>query len=118
MRFSVVIRNLDLIGISRLPSKANTILLIDPDAVLPSSVPAQALKPISGRDSKFEQIPHLIYLIELPAGDPPEISRAGTTGRSGVVSVEDVVCAPSPERTYHECYYNGIRYKTVSAFED
>jgi len=52
-RLSVVIRNLDFIGISGLPSKTNAILLVYPDAVLALSFPAQALKPISWRDSQL-----------------------------------------------------------------
>jgi ribosomal protein L40E len=115
MRFSVVIRNLDFIGISCLPSEANTILLIDPDAVLSRSVSAQSLETIPGRDIEFEQIPHPIYLVELSANDLPQVSRASTAGRGGVVAVENVLCAPSPERTYHECHYNDIRYKTEPA---
>ena len=97
----MVIRNLDFVSISGLPSKTNAILLINSDAVLPSSIPVQSLKAIARRNSQFEKIPHAIDLIEFPPGYPPEIARAGTSGSRCVVSVENVLCAPTPERAYH-----------------
>jgi hypothetical protein len=76
----VVIRDLDLAGISGLPSKANAILLVNPDAVLFASFPAQSLKTISWGDGQFRKISDPIYLIEFPPGYRPHITWAGTPG--------------------------------------
>jgi hypothetical protein len=106
----VVIRNLDFIGISSLPSKTNAILFVDPYAVLPISIAAQAFKHIPGRDSQFEQLSRPINLIELPPSYAPKIDRTGTSGSGRIVSIKDILGAPSPERAYHGQHYNGIRY--------
>jgi hypothetical protein len=44
---SVVINDLDLVSISLLPNKANSELIIDPDAKLAVAVPLQSFQPVS-----------------------------------------------------------------------
>ncbi len=45
--FSVVVDNFDLVGISVSPFEADSVLLIDANAVLPCSIPTQCLKTIA-----------------------------------------------------------------------
>src|SRR5271170_3906570 len=52
---SVVIGDLDLIGIAVSPSKAHAELIVDPNAVLTFAVVAQRLQPVTGRNSQILQ---------------------------------------------------------------
>jgi hypothetical protein len=87
----VVIGNLDLVGISGLPSEANAVLLIDSDAVTSASFPAESLKSISRGDSQFEKISHAVYLIELPPGYPPDFTWADTPACRRIDSIKNVL---------------------------
>jgi len=44
----VVVRDLDIVGIAGLPAKTDSILIVDPDAVLSRSITPKALQSISG----------------------------------------------------------------------
>jgi hypothetical protein len=50
-RFLVVVRDFDVVGIAILPSEANAILIVHPNAVLSYPVAAQPLEAITGRYS-------------------------------------------------------------------
>lgn len=89
-RFLVIVRDLDAIGEARLPNEANTILIVDPDAVLTVSVTAQRFQPVAGGHRKLGQFLNAVDLVELPSSDRPESARTGTPGNSRVDSVEHV----------------------------
>jgi hypothetical protein len=57
-RFLVVVRDFDLVGIAILPSEANAILFVHPDAVLSRTVVAQPLETITWRSSQFTECLH------------------------------------------------------------
>jgi hypothetical protein len=63
----MVVGDFDFIGIFILPAETHTILLVDSDAVLGSSIRFQALKPVTGRNRQVEQILHPIDLIQFSA---------------------------------------------------
>jgi hypothetical protein len=70
----VVIRNLNVVGVAVAPPKADTPLIVDPDAVLPATVAQQLLKSIAGRRSKVIQCFGRIENEELSQGGALEIS--------------------------------------------
>jgi hypothetical protein len=76
----VVVRDLDFVGIASLPPKADSILVVDLDAVLPTSVAVKLLKVIPWRDSKFQQVLNVIDLIEFPSGNAPDVAGTGSPG--------------------------------------
>lgn len=51
----MIIHNFDIDGTILVPLEANSILLVDPYAVLPHSVTGKCLKSIPGRNAKFIQ---------------------------------------------------------------
>jgi hypothetical protein len=81
LRGSVIIGDFDLVSSIRLPEKANTIFLIDPDAVLPFSITFKRFKPVAWRHSKISRIGARLKLIELPQ------SHAGNCGPTPAWSV-------------------------------
>lgn len=63
---SMVIRNLNLVGVAVLPDEADTPLVIDPDAVLSLTVSREFLQPICRRDSEIFQALGSFDHLELP----------------------------------------------------
>jgi len=65
----MVIRDLDFFGVPFQPHEAHAELIVDSDAVLPGSRPAQRLEPITWKRGKISQAPRLMKLIQLPSSD-------------------------------------------------
>ena len=61
----MIVRDLDLVGISTLPAKAHSIPLVDADAMLRAPIAFQSFKAVTGRDRQIPQITRAIDLIEL-----------------------------------------------------
>lgn len=51
----MVISHLDVVGITVFPSKADSVLIVDPDAELPLPVTLQLLQPVAGRGPQITQ---------------------------------------------------------------
>jgi len=66
-------------GIALLPDKADTPLVIDPNAVLPFSVACERLKPVAWRRSKVLELGDSIQLAQLPPGNTSERLEAATS---------------------------------------
>jgi hypothetical protein len=109
-RFLMIIRDFDRVGTSRFPSKAYSILLVDPDAVLPRTVTSQSFKAISRGNGKFRKLPYPIHLIEFPPGYLPQPAGAGLPSSSTLDTIKDILGPMTPKRAYHGSYYNSIRY--------
>jgi hypothetical protein len=86
----MIVHYVDVLWPLRQPTKANAILLIDPNAVLASTIPSQDLEPIARRHPEIARFLSRINLVKLPPGNPPQ--RLGTclAGHGGVETVEDV----------------------------
>jgi hypothetical protein len=93
----VVIRDLDLVGITSLPANADPILLVYPNAMLLTSLASQTLEQVSRRDREVPKIADPIHLVELPPGDGPQRLRTRSPGCRGIGPVEDVLCPAIPE---------------------
>jgi hypothetical protein len=87
----VIIRDLDFVGISILPSETDPILVVDPDAVLLAPIAVKPLKMISRRNGKVQKVPNVIDLVELSSGNAPEVSWTGSPGSGGIEAIEDVL---------------------------
>jgi len=56
----VVVGDFDLVGISLLPMEADSILLVDSNAVLSAPLARKKLQTVPGRDGQFAKIPNAI----------------------------------------------------------
>jgi hypothetical protein len=66
----VVVDNFDLPGIFVPPFKADTPLVVDPDAPLALTVAAQLFEPVAGRFCKFFDPVDTGYLAKFAKGNP------------------------------------------------
>lgn len=114
----VIIRDLNLVDISSLPSKTDPILIIDSDTVLPAPVRAQPFEAISWWYGQLSEIFHAIHLVEFPSGHLPQISRTRFSGHLGIDAVKYCLGASIPERAYHGCHYNGTRSRPSIVIND
>ncbi len=72
------------------PNKADAILIIDPDAVLPFSVAAQRLQAITRWYSQLAERIYGIHLVELASRDTPQNGRTGPPGFSRSSAVKNI----------------------------
>jgi len=107
----VVLRDLDVVGMARLPTETDSVLIIDPDAVLPPSITPKTLESIAGRNRELLQISDSIQLIELSARDRPHGPGASPASGYRAGAIEDVLRAPASKGPYHTPHYNGYRYR-------
>ena len=105
----MVVRDLNLIDISSLPSKANPILIVDSNAVLPVPVPPQPFEVIPPWNSEFAEFSDSIDLIEFPPGNLPQIPGTRSSSHGSVNAVKDVLGTSATKRAYHGLHYNDIR---------
>lgn len=103
----MVVRDFDFEGMAVLPSEADAVLLVDPDAVLSASISTQPLEPVRRRHRQMLKVPRVVDLIELASGYRPQKEWARGARRAGIPSVEDVLCSFVEERGYHTLCYNG-----------
>jgi hypothetical protein len=71
----VIIGNLDLFGISLVPNKANTVRIVDSNAMLTRAIASQPLQTIARWHGKINEIAHAIKLIEFSASSRPKFCR-------------------------------------------
>ncbi len=84
----VIIRDLNLVDISSLPSKTDSVLIVDSNAVLPVPVGPQSFEAISWWNRKLSKILHAINLVKLPSGHVPQIAGTGFSGYLGIDAVK------------------------------
>src|ERR1700733_1886822 len=89
-----------------LPDKANTVLIVDPDAVLTSPVALKCFQPVARGCSKIVQVQRSFYLIQLAQSHLPD----GSPSRVGSVN-EEFRGVRVPEALNHPMLkYNAKRY--------
>jgi hypothetical protein len=93
----VIVRDLDFVGISSLPTETDPVLIVYPYAVFTGQSSTQGLKPIARRNREVSQIPYSVDLVKLPAGCRPDFQGADATRATGVSAVEDILSRPISE---------------------
>jgi hypothetical protein len=63
----VIVGNLGIPSLAVFPNEADSPLIVDPNAVLSSPIPAQSFQPITGRDAQIFEISRSIKCQELRA---------------------------------------------------
>jgi hypothetical protein len=61
----MIVDDLDIVGRSIMPPKANPPLLVDPDAVLPAPLTLQSLEPVAWRHPQVSQSTRLVEHAQL-----------------------------------------------------
>lgn len=85
----MIIHDLDVVRVPVLPDKANAVLIVDADRVLPGPIASEPLQPIARRNQQFSQIrcgveDSQLLPGRLADGDREPTASAGLPERSGV----------------------------------
>ena len=93
----MVVDNLDVLNSCRSPTKADPVLVVDPNRVLTGSVASQFLEsePWQGQGVQGHG---RVKLIQHPAGALVELAGQRLAGHLGVNSVVDILGTAIPER--------------------
>ena len=70
-----------------LPAKTDPILVIDANAMLPSSIALQPFEAVARRNGKLTHVANAIQLRRFPTDDRPELTRARRSGASAIEAV-------------------------------
>jgi hypothetical protein len=96
----MIVRDLNVLGARAGPSKADTKLVVDADAVLPGTVSLQCLQPVAWRNPKVIESAGDFQLSELATGDGFDVHETpnplAVRQRPGVFA---------PERFHHARRY-------------
>src|SRR5439155_20273186 len=98
---SVVVCDLNFVGIATLPAETDAKLIVDSNAVLALAIPMQPFESIARRNGQLGAVLDLIDLSELAASRRPDRGRANAASSGGVGSIENVLCALIVKRSYH-----------------
>jgi hypothetical protein len=93
----VVVGDFNLVDIAVPPIKADSILVVDPNAMLPFPISTKTLQPVSGRDREFLKIANAIQLVQFSTRCGPQFTRACLLSRACVGAVEHVLGALIPK---------------------
>src|SRR5262245_58739344 len=94
---SVVVDDLDVMGVALSPNEADPPLVVDPDAVLARPVRRQRLQPVAGRHREVGQPPRLVEVAELPPRGRLDLEREAPRA----LAAPDPLGLASPERADH-----------------
>jgi hypothetical protein len=72
----MVVNDLNILGVVTGPAKADSPLIVDPDAVLPASVAPQGLQSIAGRDSQVVEAAGDLELAQFAASHDCDALKA------------------------------------------
>ncbi len=97
----MVIHDLDPVWTRIRPDETNPILVINPQAMLPFTVTAQDLQPVSRWNFEFTKGRDRIQLIKFPSGYFPQRFRADLPRRFRIPAIENVYGAGIAERPDH-----------------
>jgi hypothetical protein len=90
----VVVRDFDIVCIAVFPRKTDSVLIVNPDGVLPAPVTVETFQVVPGRHSQILEITYSVQLVQLPTGNRPHGAGAGSACRWAVQAVEDGFSAP------------------------
>ena len=105
----MIIRDLNFVGISLLPPKAQSILIVDAYTMLLAPLSFEPFQAIPRRNGKFKNILDPVDLVQLPLCNSPQVLRTRSAGNRSISTVKNVLCPPVPESAYHRLHYNDIR---------
>jgi len=98
---SVIVNNLYSSRSICCPREADTVLIVDSDAVPAPPIPRQRLQAIPGRNPQLVQKAHRIQLLQFPGSYAPQLLRASLPGLLRVAPVEDIFSPRAGEGLDH-----------------
>ena len=98
----MVVGDLNFVWTSICPDETYAILVVNANAVLPSSIPAQSFEVIAGWNTKVVDGCGGIQLVQLSPCHAPNRLRTRTSGVSSVPAVKDIFGACIVERYDHD----------------
>jgi hypothetical protein len=101
----VVVHNLDIVSAAVAPAKADAVLIVDPDAVLPGALPLQGFESIARTGKKIAQSSRAVQGVQSPAGNRFDICETGDP----LPLPEKPLGVGAAERLNH-CYYYTNRF--------
>ena len=75
---SMVIDNLDFVGIPSTPSKYDSPLIVDSNRMKAPPISLQTLEPVARRGPKIPQVRGLVQILQFPSGRTMQIGRKRT----------------------------------------
>ena len=99
----MIVDDFDVVGAIFFPDEAKAVAVIDADAVLPDSIAAQPLQPVSWRPEQVVKAPGCIQIFELPPRGGLDHSKPCDPGET-----EQRLGFPALERANHD--NNASRY--------
>jgi hypothetical protein len=87
----MIVYDLNVVRFTLNPGEADTVLIVDANAVLTSSFAFESLKVVAGRYPQLLQGAYRVEMIELPRCHPPQILRAGASSLRRVPAIEHVL---------------------------
>src|SRR5580704_4188139 len=100
----VIIRNFHVVSVVTAPVKADSILIVDPNAVLALAITAQFFQPVSRRASQVVEIKRSVENCQFSPGN------GGWRGTASFSAAPDFRRCPVGEVPDHELHNNTTRY--------
>jgi hypothetical protein len=104
----MIIDDLYVVCVSRDKPETNTVLPVDPDAVLSRPITFQRFKPVSRRDQKVLDVDSKMDHQQLPRRHPSQVVVQELFGLPGLEKRFGLFAG---ERHYHGIHYNQLRSK-------
>ena len=102
----MIIDDLDCFRTAICPLKAQTVLIVDTNAVVAGALTSQGFKPVAGRGAKRIKPCRSVQLIQLPAGDCPELPRACFSRGFRITAIKNILCPSVGKGPDHTMEYN------------
>lgn len=74
----MIINDLDLVRVTISPDEADAVLVVDPDAVLSSSIAGQRFEPIARERAQIPESARRVHLQQLSLGHPCNTTETAT----------------------------------------
>jgi hypothetical protein len=92
----VVVHHFDLLSVAVLPNEADPILVVDPDAVLTTSISTESLEVVAGERAQVVKPVRRVQLHQLALSDPGDAPEAPRR-----LALEQRLGISAPERPDH-----------------
>ena len=69
----VIVHDLHIVSVPVVPYEADAILIVDPNAVLSTSIACERLEPVAGECRKVTEVVGRMYLLKLPLSNTSDL---------------------------------------------
>ena len=72
----MIIDDLHVVGVPVVPDEADAVLIVDPNAVLATSIAGERLESVAGEGCQITELACCMQLLQLPLGDTSDLLQA------------------------------------------